>query len=52
MKKIICLIFTIIFFTSISFAGNVKYGYNAKGQYVPTSIDGKRVKYGYNAKGE
>ena len=33
-------------------AGDIRYGYNAKGEYVPVEIDGQQVDYGYNAKGE
>ena len=35
-----------------AFAGDIKYGYNAKGDYVPTSINGEQIHYGYNAKGD
>ena len=33
-------------------AGNVRYGYNAQGEYVPMQVEGKDIRYGYNAKGE
>ena len=45
----------ILFFISISsfaHAGTITYGYNAKGDYVPTEIDGKQIEYGYNARGD
>ena len=32
-------------------ADSVQYGYNAQGNYVPTSIGGNRIQYGYNAQG-
>ena len=30
----------------------IHYGYNAKGNYVPTSIGGQKIHYGYNPYGE
>ena len=30
----------------------IRYGYNAQGQYVPVQVGNERVKYGYNAYGE
>ena len=40
------------FFVGLSvLAGSIQYGYNANGDYVPTSINGQRVQYGYNANG-
>ena len=33
-------------------AESINYGYNAKGDYVPTYIGGQQVQYGYNAKGD
>ena len=34
------------------YAGSINYGYNAHGDYVPTSVNGQRVQYGYNAHGD
>jgi len=33
-------------------AGDIQYGYNAHGNYVPVKIDGENIDYGYNAKGD
>ena len=30
----------------------IRYGYNARGEYVPMSVGGQRVHYGYNAYGD
>lgn len=30
----------------------IEYGYNAKGDFVPTDIGGQHIEYGYNAKGQ
>ena len=36
MKKILLIVF--VLFSNSSFAGDIRYGYNAMGDYVPTSI--------------
>lgn len=33
------------------YAGSIDYGYNAHGDYKPTSIGNGRIQYGYNAHG-
>lgn len=43
------LIWIFMFTITSTFAGNIQYGYNAQGDYVPTSINGNQVQYGYNA---
>ena len=41
------------FFSTVSvFATDIRYGYNAHGDYVPTSYGTEKIKYGYNAHGE
>ena len=52
MKKIFCLFINMVIFVSVAYAGNIQYGYNAQGDYVPTSIGGSRINYGYNAQGD
>lgn len=53
MKILISIVFvSLVFFTEAAKAGNIVYGYNAHGDYVPTEIDGKKVTYGYNAHGD
>ena len=51
MKKLLLFLLSILII-SPAFADNIQYGYNAQGDYVPTSINGKRVQYGYNAQGD
>ena len=52
MKKfLILLLFTFISAICV-FAADVNYGYNAHGNYVPTSYGSDRINYGYNAHGE
>lgn len=31
---------------------DIDYGYNAIGDFVPTSVDNQRIQYGYNAVGD
>ena len=31
---------------------DIDYGYNAVGDYVPTSVGNQRIQYGYNATGD
>ena len=35
-----------------AYAGSIDYGYNAKGNYVPTSVGENKIQYGYNAYGD
>ena len=48
----IFIFLTALLLTGVAYAGNIEYGYNANGDYVPTKINGKRVDYGYNANGD
>lgn len=44
MKILISIVFvSLVFFTEAAKAGNIVYGYNAHGDYVPTEIDGKKL---------
>lgn len=52
MKNLLFFLLSALLFTSPSFAGNIRYGYNSRGEYVPTEIDGQNVDYGYNSRGE
>ena len=52
MKRFIVLLLFVAITTISVFAEDIKYGYNAHGDYVPTSINGKSIKYGYNAHGD
>ena len=52
MIKCSLFVVSFLFVANQAFAGNIRYGYNAKGDYVPTEIDNKQVEYGYNAKGD
>ena len=54
IKKIILissLCLTILPLTSVQ-ARNIRYGYNAQGDYVIKSIGDNNIGYGYNAKGD
>ena len=52
MKKVIISAVLFTFSMLAVQAGNINYGYNAQGDYVPTSIKGERIQYGYNARGD
>ena len=49
MKYVVLLA---LVFSCSAYAGDIEYGYNTKGDYVPVAINGKRIEYGYNTKGE
>ena len=52
MKKYgLILLLAMPFFAASVYAGNIRYGYNPQGEYVPVEIDGKKVEYGYNPQG-
>ena len=51
MKKFLLIALSILFISPV-FADNIQYGYNAQGDYVPTSVGGNRIQYGYNAQGD
>ena len=51
MKRFLVLLLFGFFSTAAVFAADIRYGYNAHGEYVPTSVNGQSVKYGYNAHG-
>ena len=50
MKRI--LLIAVLLFSCSSFSKNIGYGYNAMGDYVPTSIGNENIGYGYNAMGD
>ena len=52
MKLSVFLVAISIFLTFSAYADRIEYGYNARGDYVPTKIDGEHVEYGYNARGD
>ena len=52
MWRYFSLICVSAFLASAAFAGDIRYGYNNQGEYVPIEIDGQRVEYGYNNQGE
>lgn len=52
MKNLLILFSIFTIFSSVVFAGNIEYGYNAKGEYAPKSVNGKKIEYGYNAHGD
>ena len=53
MHRLLLVFFSIfVFSVSFVFAGDIRYGYNSHGNYVPVSIDGNRINYGYNSHGE
>ena len=52
MRKLIVLIGIFFLYSFAAAADNIEYGYNSRGEYVPTKIDGKQVEYGYNSRGE
>ena len=52
MKKILLTLFSFFIFCIVPvFAGNIQYGFNAQGDYVPQSIGDQRVQYGFNSQG-
>ena len=52
IKKFIILILFTFFCTVAALATDINYGYNAHGDYVPTSYGGQQIQYGYNAHGD
>ena len=52
MFRILSVFFAFVLSTASAIAGNIIYGYNAQGDYVPIEIDGQKVEYGYNAQGD
>ena len=52
MKKFLCGLALVLMTAGNAAAGNIQYGYNGNGDYVPTSINGQRVEYGYNGNGD
>ena len=52
MKKFLVLLFFVFVSISSVLAVDIKYGYNAHGDYVPTSVNWQRIQYGYNAHGD
>ena len=52
MLRFCCLILVFALNTTAVRAGNIQYGYNARGEWVPVSVDGERIEYGYNARGD
>lgn len=50
MKKVILILAILI--SLPCFAVDIDYGFNANGDYVPTSIGGQSIDYGYNAVGD
>lgn len=51
MKKLLLLL-CIVLCPCMAFADQIHYGYNAKGEYVPVSVNGRTINYGYNAQGD
>ena len=47
MKKFLVLLFFVFVSISSVLAADIKYGYNAHGNYVPTSYGTDRINYGY-----
>ena len=43
-RFIFTLCFSILILPAAAQAGNIQYGYNAQGDWVPVSIDGEKVK--------
>ncbi|MBO6290345.1 MAG: hypothetical protein J6N45_08500, partial [Alphaproteobacteria bacterium] len=52
MKKFLMIFAVAMLWTNLAKAGNIEYGYNAQGLYVPIKIDGQKVDYGYNSQGD
>ena len=52
MKIFLKLLLVTICLTGVVYASDIRYGYNARGEYVPTSVGNDRIHYGYNARGE
>ena len=52
MRTFCKILIGILFGTISANAIDVNYGYNAHGQYVPTSYGNQQVQYGYNAHGQ
>ena len=52
MYKFIFICASIIFICETAEAGNINYGYNNRGDYVPTSVGSDRIGYGYNNRGD
>ena len=52
MKYFVLIFCALMISGNNALAGNIEYGYNGRGDYVPLAIDGERVEYGYNGRGD
>ena len=52
MYKFLLCVATVLLITSSVYAGNIRYGYNGRGDYVPVEVNNQRVEYGYKGRGD
>ena len=51
MYKFLLWVTAFFLIASSTYAGDIRYGYNGQGNYVPIEVNNQRIEYGYNGQG-